>query len=121
MIRVQGTVARRSAAGLPPTGVVIAGKLPLPVKRVLSTKMSWGRILPPMPPSGFVEVSTFPCVLIRISIVKRLGLEPVGARPEGDGGQASDALAAEAGSGAAERAAINSAASSATVAIRTIA
>ena len=54
MIRLQGNVARRLAARVEATASVIAGNWPLPVKRVLSTKMSWGRIRPPMPPSGFV-------------------------------------------------------------------
>ena len=54
MIRLQGKVARRFAARLAATGGVSAGKLPLPVKRVLRTKMSWGRIRLPIPPSGFV-------------------------------------------------------------------
>ncbi len=53
-MRLQGKVARRFAARVAATGDVIAGKLPLPPKRVLSTKMSCGRIRPPMPPSGFV-------------------------------------------------------------------
>jgi hypothetical protein len=54
MIRLQGKLARRLAARSAATPEVIAGNWPLPVNRVLSTKMSWGRTRPLMPPSGFV-------------------------------------------------------------------
>jgi hypothetical protein len=50
---------------------------------VFNTKMSCGRILPPIPPSGFVYVSTLPWVLIRIIIVNREAAGPLGERPKG--------------------------------------
>ena len=63
-----------------------AGNWPLPVKRVLSTKTSCGRTNGASPSwlgsvLNWVQVLTFPCVLIRMSMVKRLAGGPSGARP----------------------------------------
>src|SRR3954454_869276 len=116
MIRLQGKVLRMLLARPAATGEVIGGKLPLPVKRVLRTKMSCGRTRSPSPPFdslNCVQVLTLPWVLIRIIIVKRVALGPGGLSPTGSGGQASSAAA---GLGAAARPASRSAASSATAA-----
>ena len=66
---------------------VTAGKLSVPSKRVLMTKMSRGRIRLARPPPGFVHVLTLPWVLIRINIVNRVRAGPVGLRPSGGAGQ----------------------------------
>ena len=68
---------------------------------------------------NWVQVLTFPWVLIRISIVNRVAAGPSGARPEGAAGQVWDALAAVAG--VASRPAIRSSANTTAAATSEIA
>src|SRR4249919_1672763 len=124
MIRLQGKVARSEDASPAATGSVIAGNWPLPVNLVLRTKMSCGRTNGARPSwvgsvLNWVQVLTFPWVLIRISIVNRVAAGPSGARPEGAAGQVWDALAAVAG--VASRPAIRSSANTTAAATREIA
>ena len=90
MIRLQGKVARREAASPAATELVIGGNWPLPVKRVLSTKVSCGRTNGARPSwlgsvLNCVQVLTFPWVLIRISIVNRVRGRAIGGEAVGRG------------------------------------
>src|SRR5512133_3532655 len=113
MIRLQGNARCRRVASRAATVGVTAGKLSVPSKRVLMTKMSRGRTRLARPPPGFVHVLTLPLVLIRINIVNRVRAEPVGLRPSGGAGQPTLAWAA---GGAAGPSPIRSSASRATAA-----
>src|SRR4029453_19453002 len=103
MIRLQGNARCRWVRSRAATVGVTSGKLSVPSKRVLMTKMSRGRTRLARPPPGFVHVLTLPWVLIRINIVNRVRAGPVGLRPSGGTGESGDALAPPASLGEPDR------------------